>query len=133
MKILSVMIAVGISLSGCASPRRQPPTKPPPRKDRILLLDNSGGYSHAGRRVELLRDGGVIDTQYTDVIGGENGRKGRYTIEGDVLDLRFGDRGNQRLMRVSYDNDIYWVYRNEVAKIVLPESTLLRQTALKQK
>ncbi len=93
---------------------------------------NSGGYSHAGRRIELLRGGGVIETRYTDVLGSQHRRHGRYELADGILNLRFGDRGNQRLIRAPYDGDIYWVYPNEVEEISLPDSTRLRQISLKQ-
>ena len=133
MKFPVALIAVVLVLVGCVSPHPTGnPTRPAHRDDRILLLDNSGGYSHAGRQIELLEGGNVIETRYTDVIGDQTVRRGRYVLDRDVLDLRFGDRGNQQLRRVPYGNEIYWVYPNEVEKIALPENTWLRQTSLKQ-
>jgi hypothetical protein len=81
----------------------------------------------------LLENGEFIETDYTDVIGSEKENKGRYIIQGDNLHLRYGDRGNQRLIRVSYGDLTYWVYPNEVDKIRQPENSWLRQTSLKQK
>jgi len=133
MKLPVALIAVGLVMTGCVSPHPTGnPTKPAHRDDRILLLDNSGGYSHPGRRIELLEGANVIETRYSDVIGDQTVRRGRYVLNRDVLDLRFGDRGNQQLRRVRYGNEIYWVYPNEVEKIALPEGTWLRQTSLKQ-
>ena len=42
------------------------------RESGILLLDNRGGFSHAGRRIALRADGSYTDTTYTDVIGEEH-------------------------------------------------------------
>jgi len=134
MKPFVILVALGALLAGCvAQPNPQPPNRPPQREDRILLLDNSGGYSHAGRRIELLENGNLIETDYTDVIGSARERKGSYILKGDELYIQLGDRGDQRLIRVSYGDEIYWVYPNEVEKIALAQNTRLRQTSLKQR
>jgi hypothetical protein len=134
MKPLIAWIVLGIGMTGCASDQApDSPNKPAKREGRILLLDNSGGYSHAGRRIELLENGNLIETDYTDLIGSRRERTGSYILKGDDLLVRFGDRGDQRLIRVSYADQTYWVYPNEVEKIALAENTRLRQTSLKQK
>jgi hypothetical protein len=134
MKPLTAWIVAGVVMAGCVSHQRpHPPSKPVQREGRILLLDNSGGYSHAGRRIELLDNGDLIETDYTDVIGSGRERKGSYILKGDELRIRFGDRGDQRLIRVSYGDQIYWVYPNEVEEIALAKNARLRQTSLKQR
>jgi hypothetical protein len=128
------LILISLLMVGCTSnPSREAPSHLTSQSDRVLILDNSGGYSHPGRRIELLRDGRVLETRYTDVIGHANRNGGTYQLADGVLDLRFGDRGNQRLLRVAYDGDIYWVYPNEADDIRKPENARLRQTSLKQK
>lgn len=124
-----------ILIIGCASSlsERRLSGEAPLRENRILLLDNSGGYSHAGRRIELLRDETVIETTYTDIIGGERTRRGTFELTDGILKLKFGDRGNQRLIRVTFRGDIYWVYPDEVQRLRLPNSSRLRQLSLKQK
>jgi len=134
MNPLLVGIILVITMTGCTThPTRHPPSQPLPIEGRILLLDNSGGYSHPGRRIELLQDGILIETSYTDVIGSQRERNGSYIIEGNTLKMKFGDRGDQRLIRITYGDDIFWVYPNEVNKITSSDSLMLRQTSLKQK
>ena len=133
MKLPLTSVAAGVFLAGCTSQSAtNSPSEPSHREDRVLLLDNSGGYSHAGRRIELLKDGKFIETRYTDVIGNQNRRSGRYDLSEGILNLHFDDRGSQRLIRVPYGTEILWVYPNEVEKISLSERTRLRQTSLKQ-
>jgi hypothetical protein len=75
----------------------------------------------------------VIETHYTDAIGHANRRGGTYQLADGILDLRFGDRGHQRLVRVAYDGEIYWVYPNQADEVRKPENVSLRQISLKQK
>ena len=127
-------ILIAALLVGCTT--RSPDNKPATASsgpDHILLLDNAGGFSHAGRRIELLADGTVIDIRYTDSIGDEIESRGTYQRSDGVLNLRFGDRGNQRLIRVQLGGDTCWVYPGEVEELREPESSRLRQTSLKQK
>lgn len=135
MRFIPILSLSVILMTGCASSpsERRPPREAPARENRVMLLDNSGGYSHAGRRIELLRDGMVIETEYTDIVGDEHTRHGTFELADGILNLKFGDRGNQRLIRVAIRGDVYWVYPEEVQKLRLPESSRLRQTSLKQK
>src|SRR2546428_39787 len=50
------------------------------RQSAVLLLDNHGGYSHAGRKIALRSDGSYTDTAYIDVVGDERAKRGRYTL-----------------------------------------------------
>lgn len=135
MRSIPLLAFSVILMTGCASSphERRPPGEAPVRENRILLLDNGGGYSHAGRRIELIRGGTVIDTFYTDIIGDERARRGTFELADGILNLKFGDRGNQRLTRVSYGSETYWVYPNEVELIPVPSNSMLRQTSLKEK
>jgi len=43
------------------------------------LLDNQGGFSHAGRRLELHPGSSYTEIRYTDVIGDARKTSGGYT------------------------------------------------------
>ena len=61
------------------------PSATPHRESGVLLLDNRGGFSHDGRRIALRADGSYTDTNYTDVIGTEHTKKGRYTFRAKTM------------------------------------------------
>src|SRR6185436_18671212 len=63
------------------------PSAAPRRGSGVLLLDNRGGFSHAGRRIVLRTDGSYTDTTYTDVIGDEHTKRGRYTLNPEKTHL----------------------------------------------
>jgi len=60
---------------------------PAQRETALLLLDNHGGFSHAGRRIALYSDGNYSDTSYSDVIGSERTRRGTYTLDAQRTNL----------------------------------------------
>ena len=103
------------------------------RESVVLLLDNHGGYSHAGRRIALLSDGSYTDTAYTDVVGSEHLKTGRYTLnaERSLLTLTPKHGEPQHLYRIEYDGRQYWVHEDERQRITQSSETRLRQTALK--
>lgn len=121
--LLAIVMAI---FTGCISQHRVEKNKP------LLVLDNSGGYSHGGQRIELFERGVVSITSYSDVVGDRSISKGQYELHGNVLKLRFGDRGNRSLHRISYRGSIYWVYPGQVKEIGSPEGASLRKTSLKQ-
>jgi hypothetical protein len=65
------LVCCGLMI-GCA----QHASPPSSGESDALVLDNHGGYSHAGRRVALRPDGSYTDTRYTDVIGDEKVQRG---------------------------------------------------------
>jgi len=121
-----------LAICGCSSFSRGDST-PAQKSSAILILDNNGGYSHPGRELQLFQNGQVIDTRYTDVIGDRRDRFGTYQITENNLTLKFGDRGNETLYKVRFDDTDFWVYSNEVKKIQRKDSEWLRQTSLKTK
>jgi hypothetical protein len=83
-------------------------------------------------------NGGLTGASRTDLLPavvdrGVRRRGGTYQLADGILDLRFGDRGHQRLVRVAYDGGIYWVYPNQADEVRKPENVSLRQISLKQK
>lgn len=102
------------------------------KRTPIVVLDNNGGFSHGGRRIELHEGGLASSVTYTDVIDDRIVSYGRYDLRDDVLLLRFGDRGNQTLHRVAYDGKVYWVYPDDIKRVKSRDGIYLRQTSLKQ-
>ena len=67
----------------------------PHREGRIVLLDNRGGDSHAGRRIALRVDGSYTDISYTDVVGDEHTKRGRYTLNPERTHLILLPKGGE--------------------------------------
>ncbi len=97
-----------------------------------MVLDNNGGFSHGGRRIELYVGGSASSLTYTDVMDDRRASYGSYDLRDNVLMLRFGDRGNQTLHRVAYDGKVYWVYPDDIKRVKSRDGIYLRQTSLKQ-
>lgn len=129
--ILSLLLC--IFALGCAHDKSNHSELVTFHKDAILILDNSGGYSHPGWRLELLKNGQLISTSYTDAIGHERKRFGTYYLADDTLVIKFGDRGTQTLKKIRYSDGIYWVYPDEVKKLLKPKNSWMRQISLRQK
>jgi hypothetical protein len=104
----------------------------PHRESTALLLDNHGGYSHAGRRIALLLDGSYTDTTYTDVVGDEHAKTGRYTLNAErtLLTLTPTHGEMQHLYRIDYGGQQYWVRDGERERITQSGEAQLRQISL---
>jgi hypothetical protein len=98
-----------------------------------LLLDNRGGYSHAGRRIVLRPDGSYTDATYTDVIGDEQTKRGHYTLnpERTHLILLSQSGEGQDLFRVDYGGQQYWVREADRERIKQPSESWLRQISVR--
>ncbi len=103
------------------------------RENGAVLLDNRGGFSHAGRRIPLRADGSYTDTAYTDAVGGERAKRGRYTLNAErthlVLSSEVGEA--QHLYRVDYRGQQYWVRDDDRTRIVQSGEDWLRQISLR--
>jgi hypothetical protein len=99
----------------------------------VMVLDNKGGFSHAGRRLELHRDNTYRDTAYTDVRGEEILKTGRYTLDPKRRHLTLSpERGSvAHLYRVDYSGQQYWVREDERERIAEPGEASLRQFSLR--
>ncbi|MCX5649195.1 MAG: hypothetical protein NTX40_08890 [Planctomycetota bacterium] len=99
----------------------------------VSFLDNHGGFSHAGRRIELHSDGSYSDTGYTDVIGNESVEHGVYTlnIEKTHLTLSPASGEVEHLYRVDYGRQQYWVHEQERRRITQSGESWLRQISLR--
>lgn len=103
------------------------------KQSAVLLLDNHGGFSHAGRRITLLSDGCYIETAYTDIEKDKHSENGRYTLnpERSLLRLMPEHREVYNLYRIDFDSQQYWVRESERQRITQSNEVLLRQTSLK--
>jgi len=110
----------------------QPKTNSDPRS-AVLLLDNHGGYSHAGRKITLSSNGRYIDTRYTDVTSDEHVKQGVYTLNAEKTHLTLSPTNGavERLYRVDYKGQQYWVHEEEQQHVVQPSDDQLRQVSLK--
>lgn len=115
---------------GCSQPQ---PSATPHRESGVLLLDNRGGFSHAGRRIALRADGSYADTTYTDVIGDEHTKKGHYTLNPERTLLVLSPEGgaSQELFRVDYSGQQYWVREADRERITQPSQSWLRQISVR--
>ena len=129
-------LAAGL-LAGCASPQGGPRISMghdnvPPSPPRVL--DNHGGYSHAGRRITLSPDGHYVETTYTDAIGQTFPKiHGRYRIDaGNVLLVLERTPGKREfLTHVDYGGQHYWVHVPERDRVSRGSESWLRQTSLR--
>jgi hypothetical protein len=99
----------------------------------MLLLDNHGGYSHAGRRIALHSDGTFTDTRYTDVVGDERANRGVYTLNDEKTHLTLSPaRGEaEHLYRVDCSHQQYWVQEQDRSRITESGQSWLRQISLR--
>ena len=119
---------------GCAAPSTPLlASTVPHRESALLLLDNRGGFSHAGRRVALQADGSFTDTTYTDVVGDGKARRGAYTLNAEkthlVLSPESGDI--EHLYRVNYGGEQYWVHDQDRARTTQASQSWFRQISLR--
>lgn len=135
MRVFLVIALVSCGLMvGCA--HRTPSSSPesaPTNESASIILDNHGGYSHAGRSVALQPDGSYIDTRYTDVIGDQKVERGTYTFDQDRTRLTLSPRqgGTQTLCRVYYRGQQYWVWEQDKQRVTNPADAWFRQISLR--
>jgi hypothetical protein len=99
----------------------------------VTLLDNHGGYSHAGRRIALRSDGSYRDTRYTDIIGDERTTIGHYTLDAEQRHLTLTPKRGEvlHLYGVDYRGQRFWVGADERARITQASESWLRQISLR--
>jgi hypothetical protein len=104
----------------------------PHRDSAVLLLDNHGGFTHAGRRITLRSDGSYTDTTYTDT-GVETAKNGRYTLNPERTHLVLSPEGGktEHLYPVDYGGKQYWVREAERERVSQPAEASLRQISLR--
>jgi hypothetical protein len=97
-----------------------------------MLLDNQGGFTHAGRRIALRADGSYTDTTYTDA-GVEPSKSGRYTLNSERTHLTLSPNGGkiEYLYRVDYGGQQYWVREGDRERITQSGEASLRQTSVR--
>lgn len=129
MRLLQpVALLICVLMVGCSHP-----SATQRRESVVLLLDNHGGFSHAGRRIALRVDGSYIDTAYTDVIGDEHTTRGLYTLnqERTHLILSTGGSASQELFRIDYGGQQYWVREADRERVTQLSESWLRQISVR--
>ena len=123
-----VSVLICLLVVGCSHPSATPHVE-----SGVLLLDNRGGFSHAGRRIALRTDGSYTDTTYTDVIGDEHTKRGHYTLNPERTLLVLSPEGgaSQELFRVDYGGQQYWVRESDRERITQPSESWLRQISVR--
>lgn len=98
-----------------------------------VVLDNHGGYSHAGRRVALRPDGSYADTRYTDVVGDQRVEGGLYTFDAVKRHLTLAPKHGEaeHLCRVDYGSKQYWVREQDRQRTTDPADAWFRQISLR--
>jgi hypothetical protein len=130
--VQSLLLLICFGLMGGCAQRDSLPL--PPRDDRaVAVLDNHGGYAHAGRRVALHSDGSYTDTRHTDVVGEEKADWGVYDFGSQKTRLTLSPaRGPAgQLCRVDYDDQHYWVQERDRQRITESSDTWFRQISLR--
>jgi len=100
-----------------------------------MSLDNFGGFSHGGRRLELMMDGRFLETSYTDVVGDRrNKSSGNYAIDQTkaALHLSHATGAVEVLFKVDYGGVEFWVKEEKRKLIQEPGEKWLRQTSLRR-
>jgi hypothetical protein len=123
--VASLLLALACAvITGCAYPWSPPP---------LLVLDNKGGYSHAGRRLELYPEGNYKETRYTDAVGDAKKSRGTYALDSERthLTLSPSEGKTEHLYRVDLDGHKYWV-REEYKKHIQADDGLARQVSLRE-
>ena len=131
--LLIALVSCGLMFD-CA--HRTPSSSPrtaPANGSASIILDNHGGYSHAGRRIALRPDGSYADTKYTDVIGDQKVERGTYTFDQNRTRLTLSPRQGepQTLFRVDYRGQQYWVREQDMQRITDAADAYFRQISLR--
>lgn len=130
--LVSCGLMVGCAHRAASSSYGSAPTKGSAGSAPVIL-DNHGGYSHAGRRVGLQPDGSYTDTRYTDVIGDQKAERGTYTFDQHKMRLTLSPRQGeeQTLCRVDYQGQQYWVREQDRQRVTDPADAWFRQISLR--
>lgn len=108
---------------------------PAPSSDTRLfvVLDNRGGYSHPGRRVDLRPDDNYTDSRYTDVVGQQRVEGGLYTLDAEKRHLTLAARHGEveHLYRVDYRGQQYWVRGQDKQRVLDPADNWFRHISLR--
>jgi len=129
---LSIFL-IGLVLCSCNSTPEPRPPRALSDPHAILSLDNRGGYSHSGRLLDLLPDGMVVETRYSDVIGSEDKEAGRYRMTPNSITLTFPDRKPEILQKSIFEGTAYWTTAEGIQRILDPHDSYSRQIALRSK
>ncbi len=99
----------------------------------FLVLDNHGGYSHLGRKVNLWPDDNYTDITYTDVVGHQRVECGLYTFDAEKRHLTLAPTHGdvEHLYRVDYGSQQYWVQEKDRQRIMDPADAWFRQISLR--
>lgn len=99
----------------------------------FVVLDNHGGYSHAGRRINLRPDDNYTDISYTDVVGQQRVEGGLYKLDAENMRLTLAPMHGEveRLYRVDYGSQHYWVHEKDRQRITDPAEAWFRQESLR--
>lgn len=99
----------------------------------FLVLDNHGGYSHPGRRIDLQPDDNYKDIRYTDVVGHQKAECGLYTFDAEKRHLTLAPTHGEveHLYRVDYGSQQYWVQEKDRQRIMDPADAWFRQISLR--
>ena len=81
----------------------------------------------------MLTNGGYTDTTYTDVVGDEHTKRGRYTLNAERTHLILSPDGGekQELYRVDYAGQQYWVRQADRERIADSSEAWLRQISVR--
>jgi hypothetical protein len=98
-----------------------------------VILDNHGGYSHPGRRVDLQPDGNYTDIRYTDEVGHQRVEGRLYTFDSEKRRLTLAPTHGEveHLFRVDYGSQQYWVPEKYRQRITDPADAWFRQISLR--
>ena len=132
--VFLLLLMAGVALSQPADGHRTSRTVQPKAKV-LLTVNNYGGYSHPGRRIQVLDGGAFEERLYTDVLGSHTNRAGRAVLNLEIGTLRlvFQDGREELLNRVRYGGIDYWVQAGETNRITRPQEDALRQRSLRSK
>jgi hypothetical protein len=136
MRAILAMVLVTCGLVvGCAhrSPQHSSAGSLPSDVSAFVILDNHGGYSHAGRRVALQADGSYTDTNYTDAVGDQKTERGTYAFDPEKRHLTLSPTQGrtETLCRVDYRGQQYWVREHDVQRVADLADAWFRQISLR--
>ncbi len=99
----------------------------------FVVLDNHGGYSHPGRRIDLRPDDNYTDIRYTDVVGQQKVDCGLYTFDAKKRRLTLAPTHGEveHLYLVDYGSQQYWVPEKDRQRIMDPAEAWFRQISLR--
>jgi hypothetical protein len=133
--VLAIVLVTCGLVVGCAHRTPQPSWGGRLASDQSasVILDNHGGYSHAGRRVALQADGSYTDTRYTDVVGDQKTQRGTYAFDPEKRRLTLSPTQGkpETLCRVDDRGQHYWVREQDMQRVADATDAWFRQTSLR--